>query len=105
MTGFPDDVRDMVAARCGGRCEICGGAPMEQLHHRRPRGMGGSQRPETNTASNALGVCAGCHLLVESNRYHAGKRGWIVSQRNNPADVEVLIRGTYRLLDDAGDYA
>ena len=38
MTGFSKAVRELVQARSGGFCEVCGVGAVEQAHHRRPRG-------------------------------------------------------------------
>ena len=103
MTGFPQKVLDAVQLRSNGACEICGLALIEQLHHRRPRAMGGSKAPDTNTASNCLGVCRACHSMVESRRGVAFERGWLVRQGQDPAAVPVMRWGCeVVLLDDLG---
>ena len=76
-------------------------APAYQLHHRRPRGMGGSTAAETNRASNGLCVCVSCHSDIEANREDALKYGWLVRQGQNPMEVSVLRKGMWvRLADD-----
>lgn len=101
-TGPSQDVVDLVLARCEGVCEICGQARFEQLHHRRARGMGGTRRVSTNTASALLALCRKCHALVESERTDARSAGWLVDQAAEPRNVAVTRRGRTVLLDDFG---
>jgi hypothetical protein len=104
-----------VLARAGWGCERCGvdlqGARGSgwSIHHRRPRGMGGTRRPDTNSPANLLAVCGSgntaCHGEIESNRAHAQENGWLVPQVLNPAEVAVLICGErWRYLNELGDY-
>jgi hypothetical protein len=94
VTGFPKPVRDIITARAKGGCEICFFAIPDQIHHRRPRGAGGSKRADTNTASNGIAICAACHRMVESNRTEAFTNGWLVRQGHDPAAVPVLRYGS-----------
>lgn len=65
---FPEDVIDTVMERAGGRCEArlpgCTVVPVD-MQHRRARGMGGSRRPHTQCACNALAVCRSYHTRIE----------------------------------------
>ncbi len=101
-TGFSKQVRRQIEDRAAGSCERCGiAAPAYQLHHRRPRGMGGSTAVETNRASNGLCVCVSCHADIEANREEALRFGWLVRQGQNPVEVSVLRKGMWvRLADD-----
>jgi 5-methylcytosine-specific restriction protein A len=93
----------MVAERAGKRCELCGTVQYNlQFHHRRPRAMGGSRRPDTNQPANCVLVCPSCHLLIESSRRQALTRGWLVRQTKNPAEVPLFRHGRWVLLDDHG---
>lgn len=85
--------REHVANRAGGRCELCGVPPARHhYHHRRPRGMGGSKRRDTNTCCNLLWLCATCHLqVVEVQREKALRNGWLVYQGRDPAAHPVLL--------------
>jgi 5-methylcytosine-specific restriction protein A len=104
VTAFPDAVRRIVEERSGGLCEGCWFHPAEQIHHRRPRGMGGSKAPDTNTASNGLALCFPCHAWTESKRESAEQFGWLVPQGKSPAEVPVLRHGCdWVLLDDHGN--
>lgn len=99
------------------RCVRCG-APIEgqrgldwSAHHRRPRGAGGSRRPDTDAAVNILVVCghgaSGCHGYIESRRTEAFDNGWLVRQGVDPATVAVLVdhesRWTYCTEDGYAD--
>jgi 5-methylcytosine-specific restriction enzyme A len=105
-TGFGRDVRQLVMARSGGLCDRCGNYHTRtELHHRRPRKMGGTQRPETNTASAALLLCAPCHAVTESNRTEAYEYGWLVHDYAGsppPSRVPVVRRGRWVYLGDDG---
>lgn len=101
-TGFPPAVHAQIDERSGGICEVCGGAPVHEHHHRRPRGSGGSRRADTNTAANALGLCRDCHRLVESYRALAKVLGWLVPQGAAPDTYAVIYRGERMLLTDDG---
>lgn len=98
-TGPSKTTRDIVWARAGGRCELCGEAlagPVGfSVHHRLPRRMGGSRRPELNTPANLLVVCGsgttGCHGRIESLREQAHTEGLLLHDGQDPATVPVLI--------------
>lgn len=100
---FSEITKRLVHERAKGRCELCG-VPADnfQLHHRRPRGMGGSKRDETGAAANALLVHPKCHTWIESNRKEAMKYGYLVSQWADPREVPVYRARTWVLLDDEG---
>lgn len=110
--GFPRDVVELVLGRSGGSCEIMAtGCTLlaTEIHHRRPRGMGSTRRPETNHASNALHVCRRCHLRAEAHRTWALNNGFLVRQSDHPDAVPVWWRcsehGGHKdlvLLDDTG---
>lgn len=100
---IPRTVRELVKARSGGYCEVrvaCKGAPGVHMHHRRPRGMGGSRDMRTNLASNLLHTCMACHRHIEVNRLEALDQGWLVRQDKDPAAFSVeLWNGRWRLSD------
>lgn len=104
LTGFSAEVKAIIFDRADGRCEICGAAFSDmQYHHRRPRGMGGTRRADTNTASAGLYLCGQDHRTVEAYRMQALDNGWLVKQSQFPTDVPVLRRGVFVLLRDNGD--
>lgn len=109
MSGFPTTIRTLVYARAGSRCERCGVyAYGGSLHHRRPRGMGGTKDPAARSAANALLLCGtgttGCHGWVESHRADALELGLLVRQGHDPHDVPATIRIGRVLLGEHGEY-
>lgn len=78
------------------------------IHHRQPRGMGGSSRPQVHDLSNLLLLCAGfsrrlagtlgCHGTVEGNRNAAKARGLLVPSGLSAADVPVVLASGRRVL-------
>ena len=91
-TGFRADVVQMIEARSSCQCEVMASGcelVMATIHHRRPRGAGGSRREDTNAACNGLAICTHCHHKVETQRAWARERGFIVSQWGDPNDVAV----------------
>jgi hypothetical protein len=103
-TGFPPAVRAAVSVRSGGWCERCGAAHAVEIHHRRPRGMGGSKAPDTNRVTNALALCGSCHRWIERehNRTESRVMGWLVLQGHDPAMTPLLYRGKWVFLTDDG---
>lgn len=103
----------MVVARAtvGGvvRCELCGtwAALTWSIHHRQPRGMGGS-RAESNTPDRLLLCCgsgnSGCHGRIESNRAEAYANGWLVRRPFDPVDVPVVLHSGIAYLTRDGGY-
>lgn len=101
---FTDEVRDLIRKRSKDRCEMCGAIALyHQVHHRRPRGMGGSKDPASGTAANGLWVHPSCHTKIESDREQAYAKGYLVHQGKDPAKVPVKIGRFWYLLDENGD--
>lgn len=89
----------MLACRSGGLCEV-GGEPLTRdqrsVHHRQPRGMGGTSDPDVHSLERLLLVCGGRlagvrghHGKVEANREWAYERGYLVphSAPGRPTDA------------------
>lgn len=105
-TGPTPAVREIVYARAGYACEVCGDTYGPFLtHHRRPRGMGGTRRLDTNSPSNLLLLCDPCHLNVESFRDRARAMKWLVVQHHDPALTPVRLRHGWTYLTPDGGYA
>lgn len=103
-TGFSDETKAIIFDRADGRCEYCGETFSDmQYHHRRPRGMGGTRRADTNTAAAGLYLCGEHHRVVESHRAWALSHGFLVRQSETPSDAPILRRGVLVLLRDNGD--
>lgn len=104
-TGPSPATRRVVLDRAGGCCELCGRLlhdgttwiAAHSVHHRRPRGAGGSTAADTNTAPNLLLLCGsattadGCHAHVEAHRAEAIAFGWLVPQGHDPSAVVVHV--------------
>lgn len=94
---IPQRIRDAVLARDEWACAYCG-IPIDQLnyslHHRRPRGMGGSRR--LHTMANLVTLCGsgvdGCHGVVERDRLTSRRSGWLVPNGKTPEEWRVLRR-------------
>ncbi len=93
MTAAQRRAHDAVLIRDGNHCQRCGRSVVNypaSVHHRRPRGMGGSRAPLTWDLSNLVLLCGdattpeGCHLRVESYRRRAEMDGWLVRQSEDP---------------------
>lgn len=99
------DSQLVVWERESGRCIRCD-EQGEQVHHRRPRGIGGASRSTVvHNLSNLMLVCSPCHTWLESARSSAERSGWIVRHGvARPADVPLMhaMLG-WVLLDDDGN--
>ncbi|MGX9346613.1 HNH endonuclease [Microbacterium sp. KNMS] len=107
----------LVIARDQGCCARCGRhvAGMQRgrfwsIHHRRPRGSGGSSLTWVNGAANLLILCGsgvtGCHGEVESRRASARMDGFLIPLNGVQVAEDVPVRhalhGLARLTDDGG---
>ena len=114
MGGVSVETRSVVIQRAGHRCEKCLGSLADgmSVHHRRPRGMGGTKIPAINSAENLLALCGsgttGCHGWVESNREDAYSRGLLVRSgrmshttpyRDDRGDWWLLVGSTKHRID------
>lgn len=111
-TGPAPDAVEAVYERGHWACERCRTAvgpkrgEDHHIHHRRPRAMGGTDRPDTNLPPNLLLLCPPCHDDVESRRGEAQHFGWLVPQVGDPAAVAVLIGfDRWRYLSAEGRYS
>ena len=86
-------------ARCGTGLRFEGRGFGWSVHHRSPRGMGGSKVPWVNLPANLVTLCGsgvtGCHGWVESHRDVATALGWLVSRHGARLPVEVPITDAY----------
>jgi len=86
-TGPDRATRDLVLDRDLG-CVMCGNGPYGlQVHHRKPRRMGGRTGPAINSPANLVAICAGDHAWAESNREAALDLGLLVREGDDPAQV------------------
>ena len=85
MTAVPTGTRALALQRDGHRCARCGQSVLNapgSLHHRKPRGMGGSGDPRVSDPRNLVLLCGtgttGCHGWVESHRELSYASGWLL---------------------------
>lgn len=100
---FSPAVRAIIKARSAGYCERCALPLLRngQVHHRRPRGMGGTRRAGSGQPANGLWVHPACHAKVESDREKALAHGWLVRQEQDPEEVPIIRYGKWvYLLND-----
>ena len=87
---IPQDVRDDVRRRSGGRCEAglpgCTMAAHHQ-HHRLLRSQGGS-----HVSPNLLDVCAFCHGLIHANPEYSYDRGLLIRSTDPRAPGDIQVR-------------
>ena len=94
---------DTLMGRSAGLCEVCGGEGSD-IHHRKPRGRGGTRDEAINALSNLALLCRGCHALTESRRSLAYERGWLVHSWDEPGELPFLRLGRFCLFDDEGGF-
>lgn len=98
------ETRRIVMERAGNACERCVVSVVNypgEIHHRKPRGMGGTRSKAINLPCNLVLLCSDCHRWVESNRSEARESGWLVRQFEAPETVPLTdIYGYLFLLDD-----
>lgn len=103
--------RDLGAcARCGRHVAHLERGIAWSLHHRRPRGSGGSSIAWVEGAANKVVLCGsgttGCHGWVEANRKDARAAGFLVPLNGVQKADEVAIKhhtlGLVLLTDEGG---
>jgi predicted CxxxxCH...CXXCH cytochrome family protein len=85
--GVSRKVAELVIERDQGMCVVRvthdkGAKAGEQIHHRRPRGMGGTTVEWVNQAPNLIYVCAACHAHIERYREQAMTMGWLLNGKD-----------------------
>ncbi|PYY59992.1 HNH endonuclease [Curtobacterium sp. MCSS17_011] len=106
-------MRETVLERDRYQCFRCGRSILTgaySIHHRRPRGMGGTSAVSANLAANAVTLCgtgtAGCHGWTEAHRRDAFRLGLLMPQGTDPAAVPILHhRAGWVNLDELGGQA
>lgn len=101
---FTEKTKGLIRDRSKGRCELCGLPavwPM-QIHHRKPRGMGGTKNPASRSPANALYLHFRCHDRIERNRDEALGYGWLVRQSGESEQEPVLLHYGWVLLNSDG---
>ena len=106
-------IRQALWVRSKGNCEISG-IPLDadafDVHHRRPKGMGGTSKPDRDWLSNLLALDPAIHnggpRSVHGRRSWAEPRGYLLPKGTPWASlVPCLILGRFWLmLGDDGQY-
>lgn len=101
---FSTKVRDKIKTRAHGSCEVCGFTIgySAQIHHRKPRGMGGSRSEQSGSVSNGLFIHPKCHAQIESDRNKAMSMGFLIYQGDDPAKVPVRLWYGWHYLNNDG---
>lgn len=113
MTAIPRATRELVLARDAFGCVSCGrhvgGMTDYSVHHRIPRGMGGSTDERLNLPSNLILLCGsgttGCHGWVESRRNDARTWGYLLYRLSEPSLVAVYTYLGWTMYHDDGSTA
>jgi 5-methylcytosine-specific restriction protein A len=102
-TGPTLAARAAVQVRDGDYCQRCG-RQGQQIHHRKPRGMGGTSDPMINNPANLVLLCQDCHMWIERNREVGYAQGWLVHRTDDPAMVPMtMLTGTQLIHDQFGN--
>jgi hypothetical protein len=103
---IPTRVRTAVAVRSLGRCERCFGTGQE-IHHRRPRGMGGGDGRE-HAIENLVRLCRSCHRWATVEPSQAIRAGWVVPHTGEHRDLSTarlaLLNQVWVTLSPSGVY-
>ena len=101
------ETKVQVKARDGG-CVRDGCTQNLDVHHRTPRGMGGTRNPLIYFGmTNLITLCRSCHSEIERNvnREEAFRDGYIVPRGTDPATMPVRVFGRgYVFLTASGGY-
>lgn len=105
---IPAANRQLVMGRAFGRCERCQMPTLAaHIHHRRPKGSGGSKAPDRHDVANLVWLDPECHRWVHDHPRDAAAAGFIVprSSGRHPLEVPVTdLAGQTRYLDNEGQY-
>lgn len=105
---------ELIRARDRDGCALCGFTISGErgrawsVHHRKPRGMGGTSDPAIGSPANGVLLHGSgttmCHGKVEANREGHTDIGFLIGRnsRHLPCDVAIVhaVHGTVMLLDD-----
>lgn len=101
---FSPAVKQVILARTMRRCDLCGlrveGAA--HFHHRLPRRMGGTSRPDLGLPSNGLLLHPRCHDWVEANPAYSRLSGLVLTASDSPEAIPVRLWSGWAWLNDDG---
>lgn len=115
---FSKQVEGMIVARDQGECVSCGKHVVHlnrgwawSIHHRRPRGTGGTKLAWVDQAANGIILCGsgttGCHGWVEKNRRASIDAGFLISALGLSTGEDIAIHHQLHglvYLDNAGGW-
>ena len=97
MTGaFTPGARAAVLASNMGLCVGGCGMPAVEVHHRAPRGMGGTSRAEVGAPHNGLPVCRVLHDWIEGHYAASVLLGWKTQAPDPGAPFWAPVFGVWR---------
>lgn len=106
-------LREALWERSKGLCEVSG-QPLDpagfDAHHRRPKGMGGTYRPDTDTLVNLLALAPYVHNMdprsVHLDPTWSRPRGYLVAKNTARVDLVPVLHhsGIWVLLTHKGPY-
>lgn len=100
---FTEKTRRVIIERAKGRCEVCGlVVNYGQIHHRQPRGMGGTSSRGIESAANGLYVHPSCHRKIEMNREKSYLLGHLVRTGASPEEAQVRLWDGWFVLSATG---
>jgi 5-methylcytosine-specific restriction protein A len=100
-----DKIRRLVLARDGEKCLRCL-APAVDVHHRRPKGMGGTGNKYIALGmANLVSLCRDCHTEIHTQPELGYRTGFLLHSWEDPAEIPLVIKpGTFLVkLTPAGD--
>ncbi|GGL27518.1 HNH endonuclease [Phycicoccus endophyticus] len=107
---FPASVRELIIQRDAHRCARCSALLLSaphSIHHRKPRGAGGTRDHRSIDPRNGVLVCGtgttGCHGWIESHRAAAYATGWLLRSYDQLDKPLITLDGhAIYLTDDGG---
>lgn len=108
-----EQVRRLVFARDGGKCLFCLGEA-DDVHHRRPKGMGGtSDKYIAFGMANLVSLCRFHHTWIHAHPEDGYRLGFLVHSWDDPAEIPLVLKpGTHYVkllssgdIEKVGDYA
>jgi hypothetical protein len=101
---FTEKTRELIKERADHRCELCGiRMAYGPIHHRQPRGMGGTRLKTKASCSNGIYVHTTCHNMIESDRSRAYMMGWLVRMGASAESQEIKLWDGWFLLTPDGE--
>ena len=101
--GAWEHVKRIVRERDRDTCQKCGSRrPGLDVHHRKPKQMGGSDSLTTYGLANLISLCRLCHGWVHGHPIEAEELGLMLAQSADPERVYVTVRGRKLALTNAG---